>query len=60
MEEDLNEAALLHMLTRIAQICGGDAAAAATTIKMLMDLVNERIMILNKKAKKEMGQASSA
>ncbi|AKU76860.1 virion morphogenesis protein [Orf virus] len=60
MEEDLNEAALLHMLTRIAQICGGDAAAAAAAIKMLMDLVNERIMILNKKAKKEMGQASSA
>ncbi|AAR98332.1 ORF107 virion morphogenesis [Orf virus] len=60
MEEDLNEAGLLHMLTRIAQICGGDAAAAAATIKMLMDLVNERIMILNKKAKKEMGQASSA
>ncbi|AAR98202.1 virion morphogenesis [Orf virus] len=60
MEEDLNEAALLHMLTRIAQMCGGDAAAAAAAIKMLMDLVNERIMILNKKAKKEMGQASSA
>nr|AIY55508.1 virion morphogenesis protein [Orf virus] len=60
MEEDLNEAALLHMLTRIAQICGGDAAAAAAAIKMLMDLVNERIMILNKKAKKEMVQASSA
>ncbi|WZD65326.1 virion morphogenesis [Pseudocowpox virus] len=58
MEEDLNEAALLHMLTRIAQICGGDAAAAAATIKMLMDLVNERIMILNKKAKKEMTQLS--
>ncbi len=60
MEEDLNEAALLHMLTRIAQMCGGDASAAAAAIKMLMDLVNERIMILNKKAKKEMGQASSA
>ncbi|ADC53878.1 virion protein [Pseudocowpox virus] len=58
MEEDLNEAALLHMLTRIAQICGGDAAAAAAAIKMLMDLVNERIMILNKKAKKEMTQLS--
>ncbi|WZD65451.1 virion morphogenesis [Bovine papular stomatitis virus] len=57
-EEDINEAALMHMLTRLTQLCSGDAAAAAAAIKMLMDLVNERIMALNKKAKKEVRNAS--
>ncbi|AIZ77358.1 putative virion morphogenesis [Parapoxvirus red deer/HL953] len=59
MDEDINEAALMHMLARLSKLGSGDAAAAAAMIKVLMDLVNERIMALNKKAKKEVRNASS-
>ncbi|WOC35491.1 virion morhogenesis [Equine parapoxvirus] len=56
--EDINEAALAHMMSRVIQLCPGEAGAAAQIIKTLVDAVNERIMALNKKAKKEARLAS--
>ncbi|AWU47165.1 IMV protein [Sea otter poxvirus] len=52
MEDDINEAALNHLLKRIAQCNDNELGLTASMIHDLLNHINVKLFELNKKAKK--------
>ncbi|QGN68130.1 IMV membrane protein [Equine molluscum contagiosum-like virus] len=58
--EDLNEANLSHLLARLASTDDLEFAATLAAIRELINAINSKVLLLNKKSKKQPRQPEHA